>query len=64
MYTYELWAWTYTNGYREWSKKIRRQKELTEERKNRLAGNFADMLSTKYNCNIALYGCNKIEENV
>lgn len=61
-YIYELWAWTYIDGnYVDWHKTIRRKNLLTEDQKEQLSGNFADELAWKYNCNIALYGCNIIE---
>ena len=61
-FTYNLWAWAYINGeYREWNKTIHRKNRLTEEQKERLSGKFADNLAWKHHCNIALYGCNKVD---
>lgn len=60
-YKYHLWAWAYVDGdYREWNRTIHRKKELTEEQKQKLSGNFADKLAEKYNCSIQLYGCNEM----
>lgn len=63
MHKYKMWAWTYINGdYKEWTKTIYRENELTKERKESLSGNFADQLVWKHNCNIALYGYNEVYE--
>lgn len=57
---YELYAIA-SNG-KEYTRKINRKNEMSEESKEKVSGTFADYICHKYHVNVALYGCNDYEE--
>ena len=58
--TYELYA--LTSQYDTFTKRITRKIELTEKKKEELAGKFADDICQKKKINILLYGCNLVKD--
>lgn len=58
MYRYELYG--LCSDLKTRTKYIYRKKPITEEeRREKLAGNYADYLAEKYNTSVVLYGCNE-----
>lgn len=58
MYKYKLYA--LRSDLKESAKIIYRKNEITEKRKEKISGNFADYIADKYNVQVVLYGCNKV----